>query len=333
MKKLIVVVVVLSLLVSLVAYGDPESGWREDGDMVKLREPSDEVLIGEGTRSAVYFLDKRWWSGLLSAPESPWGDKGSYVISIDQRYQYNRYFVIQSKDTDGRGAGNPLLLIESYTGNVGIGATELEEKLTVNGNIKLKGTNRKIIAPDGLTIVGCTGEYAPATLKLDQASNTYLYGGNGGGSTEYNVILAHTGSQAWGRVGIGTNIPDERLHVNGNSIITGNVGIGTTSLDYKLNVNGTIKAKEIKVKADWSDFVFADNYKLMSLDKLEQHIKVNKSLPGIPTEKEVKENGVKVGEMQAKLLEKVEELTLYVIEQNKKISELEEKIARLEAEN
>jgi hypothetical protein len=112
----------------------------------------------------------------------------------------------------------------------------------------------------------------------------------------------------------------------------GNVGIGTDSPDYELDVNGTIRAKEIKVETGWSDFVFADDYNLMPLDKLERHIKVNNSLPGIPTEKEVLENGVSLGDMQAKLLEKVEELTLYVIEQNKKISELEGKIAILEAD-
>ena len=121
------------------------------------------------------------------------------------------------------------------------------------------------------------------------------------------------------------------LHIKRN---TGNVGIGTTNPgDYKLAVNGTIRAKEIKVETGWSDFVFADNYKLMPLNKLEKYIKRNKSLPGIPSEKEVFENGVELGEMQAKFLEKIEELTLYVIEQNKKIYELEDKIARLEAEN
>jgi hypothetical protein len=68
----------------------------------------------------------------------------------------------------------------------------------------------------------------------------------------------------------------------------------------------------------------------MPLDKLEKHIKANKSLPGIPTEKEVLENGVKVGDMQAKLLEKVEELTLYVIELKKENEELKDRISALE---
>ncbi len=116
----------------------------------------------------------------------------------------------------------------------------------------------------------------------------------------------------------------------GKGYFSGNLGIGTTTPDYKLEVNGTIRAKEIKVETGWSDFVFADNYKLMPLDKLENHIKANKSLPGIPTEKEVLENGIELGEMQAKLLEKIEELTLYVIELKKENEELKNRISALE---
>jgi hypothetical protein len=121
----------------------------------------------------------------------------------------------------------------------------------------------------------------------------------------------------------------------GNNAMTwrgdGNVGIGTDDpSDYKLAVNGHIRTKEITVESEWSDFVFNEDYNLMPLDKLERHIKKEKSLPGIPTEKEVAENGIELGEMQAKLLEKVEELTLYVIELKKENEELRNRITALE---
>jgi len=106
----------------------------------------------------------------------------------------------------------------------------------------------------------------------------------------------------------------------------GNFGIGVEKPQHKLDVNGTIRSKEVKIEATgWSDFVFDEDYKLPSLTEVENHIKENKHLPDIPSEKEVKENGITVGEMQAKLLQKIEELTLYMIEQNKKIESLESK--------
>lgn len=105
----------------------------------------------------------------------------------------------------------------------------------------------------------------------------------------------------------------------------GNVGIGTTNTGtvYKLSVNGSIRAKELVVETGWADFVFDKNYKLRSLNEVESYIAANKHLPDVPSAAEVEANGVKVGEMESKLLQKVEELTLYVIELNKKVSALE----------
>lgn len=103
----------------------------------------------------------------------------------------------------------------------------------------------------------------------------------------------------------------------------GNIGIGVTAPKAKLDVNGVIRSKEVKIEATgWSDFVFNEDYKLPGLKEIEAHIKEYKHLPDIPSEAEVLENGITVGEMQAKLLQKIEELTLYVIDQDKKYDDL-----------
>jgi hypothetical protein len=170
-------------------------------------------------------------------------------------------------------------------------------------------------------------------------------------------------SGANGRVGINTTNPQRQLDVDGDigakSLFINNqtttpwtsfaIGI-TVSNDYTkaLSIhhvdngevflicgNGIVNTKKIYAEAFevhpnamnifWYDHVFAQDYKLMSLPELEQFIKTNTHLPEIPSEKEVKENGFSLGEMQGKLLLKIEELTLYIIELEKRLSELEAK--------
>lgn len=123
--------------------------------------------------------------------------------------------------------------------------------------------------------------------------------------------VSYTGGElrVSGNVGIGTNFPQEILEVKGNT-----------------KVDGNITTREILVtELDWSDHVFNKGYDLTPLDELETYIKTHGHLPNIPTEKEVKKNGVNVGEIQAKLLEKIEEMTLYMIKMQKRINELEAK--------
>ena len=111
----------------------------------------------------------------------------------------------------------------------------------------------------------------------------------------------------------------------------GNVGIGTTNPgNYKLAVNGTIHAKKIEVDLDnWSDYVLKDDYNLKSLDEVEKFIKKNGHLPNIPSESEVKTNGIDLGGMNAKLLQKIEELTLYMIDMKKENDELRKDVTKL----
>jgi hypothetical protein len=108
----------------------------------------------------------------------------------------------------------------------------------------------------------------------------------------------------------------------------GQVGIGlqglTVPAGYILAVDGKAILEEVEVQlsADWPDYVFEDNYKLLPITDLERHVKEFKHLPGIPSKTELENERIPVGQMQTKLLEKVEELTLYVINLQKQIDAL-----------
>jgi hypothetical protein len=126
----------------------------------------------------------------------------------------------------------------------------------------------------------------------------------------------------------------ERIRINSN----GYLGIGTSSPAYRLDVKGTIRAQEIKVDLNGADFVFENDYKLMPLKELEEFVKDKKHLPEILPAKEMEKNGTDLGILASKLLQKIEELTLYTIEQNKKLEEqnqelkiLKEKIKKMES--
>ncbi|PXY02519.1 hypothetical protein DF185_00040 [Marinifilum breve] len=108
--------------------------------------------------------------------------------------------------------------------------------------------------------------------------------------------------------------------------VDGTVGIGMRNTKgHKLAVKGSIAASEIKVTdvSFWADFVFEDDYQLRSLEDLSSYIQANKHLPDIPSENEVKTNGISVGDMNAKLLQKVEELSLYLIDMNERLKVVE----------
>lgn len=118
---------------------------------------------------------------------------------------------------------------------------------------------------------------------------------------------------------------------NDNMVYTNdNVGIGSIPEEgWKLSVNGKIRAKEVKVETGWSDFVFEEDYILPTLSEVEAHINQKGHLKDIPSAKEVAEHGINIGEIQSRLLQKIEELTLYIIQQKKQLEQQQKDIDQL----
>jgi hypothetical protein len=124
------------------------------------------------------------------------------------------------------------------------------------------------------------------------------------------------------------NVSGEKLRIAPN----GNVSIGTIPVDdYKLAVNGTIGSRRVKVTQElWADYVFDSSFQLAPLHLVEKYIQVNKHLPDVPSAAEVKKEGLDLGDNQAILLKKIEELTLYIIEQNKRMESLERQVKAIQ---
>jgi hypothetical protein len=143
--------------------------------------------------------------------------------------------------------------------------------------------------------------------------------------------LMHVGG--WSGIGAALNLydasnqPGVRLSTGGDSYFNGgNVAIGTIDPQgYKLAVNGSAIFTSVKVKLfnTWADYVFKKEYNLIPLSDVEAFIQQNKHLPGVPAAAQVEKEGLDLGETQVTLLKKIEELTLYIIEQNKRIEKLE----------
>lgn len=216
-------------------------------------------------------------------------------------------------------------------GNAGVGTTTPTQELEVNGITK---TNQLIVG-DTNTIPS----FANAWFEGGFSSQLFL-----------NTTSSPVDERVWAMSAINGDFKifaendnlsalQEAFVINRGTGINienvlfpnGNVGIGTSSFvdgndTYRFSVNGKIRAHGVKVYTDWADYVFKDDYDLKPLNEVEDFIKQHGHLPNVPSEAEVLENGIELGAMNAKLLEKIEELTLYTIELNKKIEELETKI-------
>ncbi|MDQ3047918.1 MAG: hypothetical protein M3R27_10250 [Bacteroidota bacterium] len=222
------------------------------------------------------------------------------------------------------------------SGSLGIGTTSPLNKFHVsNGAVRITGTESGLGGPSilfgGTSTTAPNGEwslqYEESTPGFEGMNFWRPFGATAGGGN-YFLFLKNNG-----KVGINTNNPTAQLTVNGNVLIGDPAVVSIPNTNYKLFVETGILTEKVKVAVkntvDWADYVFADDYQLRSLNEVELFITENNHLPNVPSAENVVKEGVDLGKMDAKLLEKIEELTLYLIEQNKKLESIQKEVESL----
>lgn len=183
--------------------------------------------------------------------------------------------------------------------------------------------------------------FEPYSITMSNTNQTYAGRVAGETNSDFNMYFRMCDQAARGfnfQNGPGNNVAGIDGYGNGRFIgslfANQSIGVGVTTVPsgYKMIVDGVVGVRKLKVTqaANWADYVFNKTYKLLPLNKLEQYILQNKHLPNVPTTAEVTKNGYDLNEIDSKLLEKVEELTLYVIEQDKQIKELKKQLSKLQ---
>ena len=257
----------------------------------------------------------------LQAQDSPNGiEPGSGTPILDQQ-SWNLM-----GNTLSNTSGNKLGSVNAYPIRICTNNTD-RIYIDAGGSIGINTTSplQMLHVVEGNILISASSERAPGSangsiLFGDEPTSTNPYGKWG---IEYVGIEDEGyGLNFWKPYNTGGGFMNNVLFLADN----GNVGVGTNEPPAKFSVNGKVLAKEVHVCTSpdcWPDYVFGENYKLMNLKELDAYVKANKHLPGVPSVSEVEEQGdVDLGQMNAILLEKVEELTRYVIDLQKQIDEL-----------
>lgn len=206
--------------------------------------------------------------------------------------------------------GSPKLTVTS-DGNVGIGTTSPTAQL----HVKSAGDN-----PLALETTGTDN-----WISFNTYDGYKGYAGVYNGDRDMEIGTGYTNTTGNVHLSIAA-VPQLTVFANGN------VGIGTASDTYRLSVNGVVRAKEVRVESDWADYVFEENFRLRPLAEVEDFIQEHKHLPDVTPAAEIQAEGLQVGQQMTEMMQKVEELTLYVIQLDKENAALRARVETLEAE-
>ncbi|MGF7076232.1 hypothetical protein [Mucilaginibacter sp. 3215] len=217
-------------------------------------------------------------------------------------------------------------IYNSNTGNVGIG-TSTPKAILDMGKPLNPGQVSTILArlsegysAGGGTYLGTVGYNTQPSGTITDVTDVKSFAIEHSfyGSTNSSINFLRGGGTTGGSISFNTNDNTEKMRI----LYNGNVGIGIAHPKNKLDVNGTVHARQVQIDLNgWADYVFKPTYQLPALSDVKSYIDHNQHLPDIPSEQEILKDGLNVGEMNKLLMKKVEELTLYLIENERKDKE------------
>lgn len=249
------------------------------------------------------------FSGVVNNPSAANNDKfyfspsGTGTSSTLSLYRWNGTATSGVVDFDASGNSNFRQSVNLTNGPLSVWGSQYGVQFSAQSNPIAANADKFYFSPSG------TGANAILSLYRWNGTNSYSY-------------------LSFDAVG------NTRIAPYGGNVVIGSMSMSTLpcAANLKLYVNGTIGATEVRVSTQsWCDYVFDNNYKLKPLKEVESFIKTNKHLPEVPSEKEVVENGVAVGEMMKVHMKKIEELTLYMIELQKQNEKLAAEVAGLKS--
>ncbi|SES29612.1 hypothetical protein [Pedobacter rhizosphaerae] len=273
----------------------------------RLQDQNDGWTFGSGARNAITFAQNYASSGLKV------GDLGEQQYAIQLEGNSNSLGFLS------KGRGNLPNMVLTQAGKIGLGTPSPRAFLDVANycnDLQLSCVLGRLEEGDATgdgTFLGVRGYNT--TNNYDRKSFALEHSFYGVINSSINFYRG--GSITGGGISFNTNANEEKMRID----IYGNVGIGTSAPKEKLSVNGNIRSKEVKVEtANWPDYVFSIDYPLQSLAEVQRFIKDNGHLPDMPSAQEAETNGIALGEMNKKLLQKIEELTLHLIDKDKQLS-------------